>query len=307
MHSPTPRYLLFLGAQAACTIALVCPAHWFTLAVVAPVLWTLEEYVAHRFLLHNATLAGLHATHRSHHKHPEDARRLLIPVEITVAFALVNGVACALLFDVPYALWFLAGFTPCYLASRTPLTHSTMPPTTVAPGCAFGFWHMWGVLDARKPTDDVWCISGSSLAMVVHRCELDVATQLDRCSRLRATVTPCNVFRVVRAWLESELPDDCHLRCNGRMTVLLRNVYRGFAVERVTSWRDKADLIDCLMAACIPVRPTKFRGQWYVDCVHHCPSADARMLPSRTVLYVPDETAARELYALGVREGTVSE
>lgn len=39
-------------------------------------LWTLEEYVAHRFILHNSVLVGTYASHRAHHRRPKDARKL---------------------------------------------------------------------------------------------------------------------------------------------------------------------------------------------------------------------------------------
>lgn len=88
----------------------------FTALAVAPTLWTFQEYMAHRFLMHNSFLMGVYASHRSHHKRPDDAKRLFIPIEITVLFAFVNGFIWTLLFDVSHALWFLAGVTPCYLA-----------------------------------------------------------------------------------------------------------------------------------------------------------------------------------------------
>ncbi len=176
-------------------------------------------------------------------------------------------------------------------------------PVTVAPGCAFGFWHMWGVLQARRPTGDVWCISGSSLAMAIHLCDLEFETQLLYCSQLRSVMNVFNVFRVVRFWLENQLPDDCHTRCNGRMTVLLRRVKRAFSIEYVSHWYSKTDLIDCLMAACNPMFPSSFRGSWYVDCLRYRPSPGCSTLPYRIVVHPPTEEGARDLYAAGLRDG----
>lgn len=115
MHPPTYTYLTCLCATAGCVVVFVRPMHWHGAIVVAPILWTLQEYVAHRCLLYNTALTWLHATHRSHHKRQEDVRRLLIPMEITVAFALANGCVCAILTDVAYALWFMLGNTLCYV------------------------------------------------------------------------------------------------------------------------------------------------------------------------------------------------
>lgn len=180
-----------------------------------------------------------------------------------------------------------------------------MTIATLAPGCGFGFWHMWGVLRARQPADSVWCISGSALAMVVYLCELDVETELQRCSSIRSSVTLCNVFRVVRTWLECALPDDCHARCNGRMVMLLRNIHKAYAVEHISHWRDKTDLIDCLVAACTPLLPTKFRNRWYTDCLRHTPD-QVDILPSRLVFGLPNKEGARGLYIVGLRDGRES-
>lgn len=178
-------------------------------------------------------------------------------------------------------------------------------PVTVAPGCGFGFWYMLGVLHSQKPIENVLCVSGSSLAMVVHLCELNFEDQLQCCSRLRSSMNICNVFRVVRAWLEMELPDDCHNRCSGKMTILLRNVRRGFATESISHWRDKMDLINCLLVACNPI-PSYYRDSWYVDCccVFNA-TTESRTLPSRTVRYIPGEEYARRLYVDGLRDGHI--
>lgn len=175
----------------------------------------------------------------------------------------------------------------------------------LAPGCGFGFWHMWGLLEARgvAPHEHVWCISGSALAMVVHLCELQVEEQLVRCTRLRRHTNLRNVFRVVRRWLEAELPDDCHVRCNGKVSVLLRRITPCFPVHRVSHWSSKRDLVDCLLAACSPW--ALFRGVRCMDCVHHTPSPtyQAIVLPRKLVCYLPTESAARTLYETGVRDG----
>lgn len=181
----------------------------------------------------------------------------------------------------------------------------TVTTTLIAPGCAFGFWHMWGVLKTRGVGSDenVCCISGSSLAMVVYLCDLHMEQQIDRCSRLRKKIHVCNMFRVVREWLECELPDDCHVKCNGKMTVLLRHPIR-WTVHSFSHWYSKTDLIDCLLAACIPVLPSQFRGGWYMDCIDHTPTGTHTRLPRQVVLYIPTADQARALYSNGVCDGS---
>lgn len=178
--------------------------------------------------------------------------------------------------------------------------------TLIAPGCGFGFWHMWGVLNARGVGihERVWCISGSTLAVVAHLCGLQVEEQLVRCTELRRHTNLLTVFRVVRRWLESELPGDCHLRCNGKMTVLLRRITPCFPVHRVSHWSSKEDLVDCLLAACSPL--AFFRGVPCMDCIRYTPSPSACraiLLPSKGVFYLPTKPRAQILYNIGTRDG----
>ena len=177
--------------------------------------------------------------------------------------------------------------------------------TVIAPGCAFGFWHMWGVLKARgiRSSENVCCISGSSLAMVVYLCGLDIEQQLEKCSRLRETMNVCNLFSVVRRWLECELPDDCHTRCNGNMTILLRHIVR-WSVHSFSFWYSKADLINCLIAACVVV-PSRFRNSWFMDCIDHKPAGDYTRLPRRLVFYIPSKEKAHKLYLDGNKDGKI--
>jgi hypothetical protein len=178
------------------------------------------------------------------------------------------------------------------------------PVTVIVPGCGFGFWHMWGLLRARgiERHEHAYCISGSSLAMVASLCNLDVELQVLRWARLRTQMNLCNAFRVVRTWLDTELPSDCHLLCNDKMTILLRDPVR-WSVHSFSFWYSKSDLIDCLMAACIPLVPSRFRDEWFVDCVSHTPTTPHIRLPCRVVRYIPSDSEVRLLYTCGRNEG----
>jgi len=90
--------------------------------------------------------------------------------------------------------------------------------------------------------------------------------------------------RTVRTWLDVLLPLDAHERCRGKVHVLvtrlklrgvLSSVVKGWptplARERVSDFRDRADLIDALMASVhIPLFMdgkffAEFRGAKYID------------------------------------------
>lgn len=93
------------------------------------------------------------------------------------------------------------------------------------PGCGFGFWYAWGVLDARDARDDVYAgASGGALAAAVHLCGCDVEAQLALCASLRARMhrqmcrgRVADFFATVRTWLLTALPEDAHERCRGRL------------------------------------------------------------------------------------------
>ena len=162
MHQPTIVYGLVLFVQAVVIVAMVRPKCWWITVAVAPVVWTFEEYVAHRFLLHSPGIKPTFASHRSHHKRPERRDRLLIPVEITIAFALVNTTAFALVTDVVCALWFLVGVTVCYFlfeyvhvcAHTVGVSNTWMSTVTahhrrhhIRPHCNYGFTSAtWDIL-----------------------------------------------------------------------------------------------------------------------------------------------------------------
>ena len=88
---PSPSYFLCWVAAA---VFLVIRTSWSTAAVVVaivvtPILWTFQEYCAHRFLMHGP-IKTITISHFGHHRYPMDERRLHIPMIFTIIFASFN-------------------------------------------------------------------------------------------------------------------------------------------------------------------------------------------------------------------------
>lgn len=84
-------------------------------------LWTLVEYLGHRFLFHYrpATAAGLrfqHLIHGVHHVHPDDSLRLVMPPLMSLPIIAVAGGLLRAFCGPALCLPALAGFAAGYLA-----------------------------------------------------------------------------------------------------------------------------------------------------------------------------------------------
>lgn len=169
------------------------------------------------------------------------------------------------------------------------------------PGCIFGFWYNWGVMqrfDLRRTY--FMAVSGSALAAVCCLCELDVEKQLDACNALRSMMYRLKLHLVLLTWLESELPNDCHTKCEGKLCILTRKL-SSCQVTQFTTWRNKRHLIDTLIAACSPIIPHAIDGDLFVDCMWTMCPADFSMLPkSSCILFPPSKEGARKLYLEGL-------
>ena len=82
--------------------------------------WSLAEYVTHRFLFHHAPTTRLgvaiqYLIHGVHHAFPDDSRRWMIPLSITLPVACAIAWGCWLV-GGPRALPGFAGFLHGYLA-----------------------------------------------------------------------------------------------------------------------------------------------------------------------------------------------
>jgi sterol desaturase/sphingolipid hydroxylase (fatty acid hydroxylase superfamily) len=58
--------------------------------IISPCLWTLQEYWAHRFIMHGSTLPFVQYAHFKHHENIHNIDRIFIPIPITIGFALFN-------------------------------------------------------------------------------------------------------------------------------------------------------------------------------------------------------------------------
>lgn len=174
------------------------------------------------------------------------------------------------------------------------------------PGCIFGFWYNWGVMQNFDiETTYFMAISGSALAAVCSLCELDVKKQLDVCNSLRSMLFRLKLHSVLLTWLESELPVDCHLRCTGKLCILVRKLST-LEVTKFTSWRSKRHLIDTLIAACSPFIPYAVDDIYFIDCVRFACPEDYTHLPQSTCkMLPPTKEVAKMMYLEGQQVNVV--
>ena len=119
--------------------------------------------------------------------------------------------------------------------------------------------------------------SAGSLAAAVVACSLDlnvvdraVDEMTDEC---RKNGTWGKLGGCLREKLEELLPEDAHLRCNGRLHVAVTKVkpWGALRSKRVTHYESRDDLIAALLASChLPILSTgslttSFRGRRVVD------------------------------------------
>lgn len=89
-------------------------AHNVIVFGVCPILWTLQEYGIHRWLMHGSLVPPILKSHMGHHKHPKDTSRLMIPWVLTTMGALANAFMYAIIIDRRAALSSLVGNVICY-------------------------------------------------------------------------------------------------------------------------------------------------------------------------------------------------
>jgi sterol desaturase/sphingolipid hydroxylase (fatty acid hydroxylase superfamily) len=95
--------------------------HAAGLFVVGWLAWTLAEYVLHRFVFHwcgpQPWLRRFHFIfHGVHHDFPNDDKRLVMPLGVSIPVFLVFFLPCSALFGVPHTAAAMAGFGVGYLA-----------------------------------------------------------------------------------------------------------------------------------------------------------------------------------------------
>lgn len=170
------------------------------------------------------------------------------------------------------------------------------------PGCGFGTFFAWGALDARGPSEALSALSGGGVAALLHLCGVDLETFLPICLRYRDRMTRrLDPRGALTQALRDVIPDDAHVRCNGRLCVLHRSAWPCFEVRRVEAWTSKSDLIACVVAGCFPW-PTWYRDGYVIDAILTYDDEDVDTLDVPLVVRVPDEARARALYSQGHRD-----
>jgi hypothetical protein len=171
--------------------------------------------------------------------------------------------------------------------------------TLYGPGCGFGFWHNWAAFDALDPARDrtIIATSGSAFAATCHLCRLDVAGELQRCSRLRRSMLR-SPKRTLRGWLQASLPEDCADACRG-LQILARQLPCLNVV--VLQWETRAELIECLLASASFLCVHRYHQRLYTDCTYLSPPCDT--IPSKLVWTMPSPRDAELLYREGMAAG----
>ena len=158
------------------------------------------------------------------------------------------------------------------------------------------YWWQAGYMSAFRlpPNARVVGASAGSLTALMAKCDVDqeeaFRLALDLCDKYEIFSRPLGLAGrwggLVREWINALLPMDAHERCRGKVHVLITHIaIDPFAPEgspqklswpllkrvRVTDFRDRADLVDCVMASVhIPwfmdgTIAATFRGQNFVD------------------------------------------
>ncbi|MEU8546216.1 sterol desaturase family protein [Streptomyces roseoverticillatus] len=109
--------------------------------------WTLTEYWVHRALFRweavlGAAMARLHWTlHGHHHDHPDDRRRLVMPLAVTIPVALILCGLSRLAFGAHW-MAFMAGYVLGYLLYEMTHYYVHHPRPRSRAGRALRRWHM---------------------------------------------------------------------------------------------------------------------------------------------------------------------
>ena len=90
---------------------------WAVVAGIA--VWPVLEYIMHRWVFHaipgnRVTRMLLYAMHGMHHAFPGDRYRLVLPLTLSIPWAFLYLLACALVVSTPVALVFTAGTALAY-------------------------------------------------------------------------------------------------------------------------------------------------------------------------------------------------
>ena len=138
VHWSTPLYvyLPIVALLAFWSLQAFSPVVVAISAAVGYLLWTLTEYLGHRYPFHykhsSKFGARLHyLVHGVHHDHPNDPLRLVMPVLLSGPIMLIALFVARILFGLPYGYPVLMGFMIGYLGYDMVhyYTHHAQPTT----------------------------------------------------------------------------------------------------------------------------------------------------------------------------------
>lgn len=102
-HQPNFAYFAILFVLACINIARSSRRAIVYNILVGPILWTLEEYMVHRFLLHGTFFQSIHY---DHHRTPTAPKHMFLPVELSCLLILVNNTITGIAVTILCYLWF---------------------------------------------------------------------------------------------------------------------------------------------------------------------------------------------------------
>jgi dihydroceramide fatty acyl 2-hydroxylase len=113
-------YLPAVGVLAGLSLAALSAPLVLGLGMLGYLLWTLTEYLGHRFLFHYELSGAIgarihHLIHGVHHVHPNDPLRLVMPVLLSAPIMLIAHGVARLLFGMPLGYAVLMGFVVGYI------------------------------------------------------------------------------------------------------------------------------------------------------------------------------------------------
>lgn len=118
VYFPVVAVMTYFGLQRTSVV------NFILLFFLGLVLWTLFEYVMHRFVFHYNPKTELgkkvhFLAHGVHHDYPRDATRLVMPLLVSIPLAILHYFAFNLIFGYNYFLTVFAGYLIGYVLYDT--------------------------------------------------------------------------------------------------------------------------------------------------------------------------------------------
>lgn len=85
-----------------------------TFFIYSPTMWTFQEYLAHRYLMHH--FEPIKRIHFKHHENPTDNHKIFIPMFMTLFFTIINLFPVYLLMGYRIMMVNFSSYVLCYFA-----------------------------------------------------------------------------------------------------------------------------------------------------------------------------------------------